>query len=137
MRHHDRGPATNELVQSLVDELETDGQYYALYCSLESVQAFGEPQEGIPAIVRSIQSSVRYHPHIKSYGFAEDENFEDINNVLKNGFASLIAVLDRPLVVLFAEADCLSNGTLITFLCQLRDGYVNRSRTPFLYSLKI
>ena len=32
-------------------------------------------------------------------------------------------LLDKPLVILFDEADCLSEGTLISFLRQLRDGY--------------
>jgi hypothetical protein len=42
--------------------------------------------------------------------------------------------LSKPLVILFDEADCLSNGTLITFLRQLRDGYVNRGDVPFVHS---
>jgi predicted AAA+ superfamily ATPase len=33
---------------------------------------------------------------------------------------------DKPLIILFDEVDCLSGGALITFLRQLRDGYVNR-----------
>jgi hypothetical protein len=43
--------------------------------------------------------------------------------------------LDKPLVLLFDEVDCLSNGTLISFLRQLRDGYVNRRRMPFPQSI--
>jgi hypothetical protein len=41
------------------------------------------------------------------------------------------------LVVLFDEADCLSDGTLITFLGQLRDGYVNRNDLPFVHSIAL
>jgi hypothetical protein len=38
-------------------------------------------------------------------------------------------------VILFDEADCLSEGTLISFLRQLRDGYGSRNRIPFVHSV--
>jgi hypothetical protein len=41
------------------------------------------------------------------------------------------------LVILFDEADCLSNGTLITFLRQLRNGYVERPDVPFVHSIAL
>jgi hypothetical protein len=46
-------------------------------------------------------------------------------------------LLDKPLIILFDEADCLSGGTLISFLRQLRDGYVNRIRYPFVHSIAL
>ena len=46
-------------------------------------------------------------------------------------------MLDKPLVLLFDEADCLSDNTLISFLRQLREGYNNRSATPFVHSLAL
>jgi hypothetical protein len=57
--------------------------------------------------------------------------------MLRLFFERLCAKLDKPLVVLFDEADCLSGQTLITFLRQLRDGYVNRIRAPFIHSLAL
>ena len=41
----------------------------------------------------------------------------------------------KPLIICFDEVDCLSNGTLISFLRQLRDGYVNRPEIPFVHSV--
>jgi hypothetical protein len=40
-------------------------------------------------------------------------------------------------VIFFDEADCLHNGTLISFLRQLRNGYVTRSVSPFVHSLAL
>jgi hypothetical protein len=45
--------------------------------------------------------------------------------------------LDKPLVILFDEADCLSEGTLISFLRQLRDGYNTRSYRAFVHSIAL
>ncbi|MDR2691338.1 MAG: ATP-binding protein, partial [Dysgonamonadaceae bacterium] len=46
-------------------------------------------------------------------------------------------MLDKPLVILFDEADCLSEGTLISFLRQLRSGYNDRSFVPFVHSVAL
>jgi hypothetical protein len=43
----------------------------------------------------------------------------------------------KPLVVFFDEADCLTGDVLISFLRQLRDGYVNREDIPFPASIAL
>ena len=43
----------------------------------------------------------------------------------------------KPLVVFFDEADCLAGDVLISFLRQLRDGYVNRGDIPFPSSIAL
>jgi hypothetical protein len=45
--------------------------------------------------------------------------------------------LDKPLILFFDEADCLSGQVLITFLRQLRDGYINRAKAPFPWSIAL
>jgi hypothetical protein len=34
-------------------EINAEQKHYALYCSLEGIQAFTEPEKGIPAIVKN------------------------------------------------------------------------------------
>ncbi|MDR2287484.1 MAG: AAA-like domain-containing protein, partial [Prevotellaceae bacterium] len=46
-------------------------------------------------------------------------------------------LLDKPLVILFDEVDCLSEGTLIAFLRQLRDGYNSRPEQAFPHSIAL
>jgi len=135
--HAARQSGKTTLLNSAERELSAGDRYCALYCSLESVQAFPDPKDGIPAVVAAIRSASRYHPLLSSLGFAASLDSGDISSILKDGFSELCQVLDRPLVVLFDEVDCLSNGTLITFLRQLRDGYVNRIRTPFIHALAL
>jgi hypothetical protein len=135
--HAARQTGKTTLLNELEQELNAGDRYHALYCSLESVQPFPEPERGIPAVVRAIRQAIGYHPVLDRHGFACEQSLEDISTVVGQGFAQLAAVLDRPLVVLFDEADCLANGTLIAFLRQLRNGYVNRIRTPFIHSLAL
>jgi hypothetical protein len=135
--HAARQSGKTTLLNSLERDLNAGGQYCALYCSLEGVQPYPDPREGIPAVVRALRKCIEYHPRLRSLGFAPNRSLEDLNTIVVAGFTDLALALDRPLVVLFDEADCLSDGTLIGFLRQLRDGYVNRIRTPFIHSLAL
>ena len=49
----------------------------------------------------------------------------------------LAARSDKPLVVLFDEADGLVGATMVSLLTQLRQGYLDRSRTPFPSSVAL
>jgi len=134
--HAARQSGKTTLLNALADDLEKAGGHYALYCSLETVQGIGDPKEGIPAIVRAIQSSLFWHPVLKNVTLPEIDK-SDYTTGLKMHLAHLSASVELPLVVLFDEADCLSDQTLITFLRQLRDGYVNRVRSPFPTSVAL
>lgn len=135
--HAARQTGKTTLLNNLEQELNAGTDYHALYCSLESVQPFSDPDEGIPAVIAAIRSACRYHPVLRTHNFAAEFDQRMPGSALKDGFTEMAAALDRPLVVLFDEADCLSNGTLIGFLRQLRDGYVNRIRIPFIHSLAL
>jgi hypothetical protein len=50
------------------------------------------------------------------------------NMKIKNILPYLCANLDKDLVVLFDEIDCLAEQVLITFVSQIRDGYLQRGR---------
>ncbi|MCP4698551.1 MAG: ATP-binding protein, partial [Gammaproteobacteria bacterium] len=69
--------------------------------------------------------------------FAEGLNEGDFNTLLRMALSFLCQKLDKPLVILFDEIDCLANGTLISFLRQLREGYVNRAQIPFIHSVAL
>jgi hypothetical protein len=64
-------------------------------------------------------------------------DMSDFTNGVKRLLFNLAQAAGKPLVVLFDEADCLSGSTLISFLRQLRDGYVNRIRSPFPVSVAL
>jgi hypothetical protein len=65
--------------------------------------------------------------------FSADSPFIAISQAL----TFLCAALDKPLILFFDEADCLSGQVLISFLRQLRNGYVNRDTAPFPWSISL
>lgn len=135
--HAARQSGKTTLLQELARELRLTGRYFALYCSLESIQEIREAEKGIPAVVRSIAAAVEFHPELANLPFNQEADYSDFNNVLRQCLSRFCAGLNKPLVVLFDEVDCLSNGTLIAFLRQLREGYINRSMIPFVHSIAL
>ena len=133
--HAARQSGKTTLLWELTDKINAEGKYYALYCSLEGVQELVEPEKGIPAIVKSVKAAL--NDCDMPGGFAENADYSDITNVLRTSLTAYCKILDKPLIILFDEADCLANGILIIFLRQLRNGYVNRPRIPFVHSIAL
>ena len=133
--HAARQSGKTTLLKELVRRINAKGEYYALYCSLEAIQELREPSIGIPGIVNKIAGRVENQGLPE--GFAKNANFSDFSGVLNRALTNYCRTLDKPLVIFFDEADCLSNGTLITFLRQLREGYIDRPDVPFVHSVAL
>ena len=138
--HAARQSGKTTLLKSLERSINREGEYYALYCSLEAVQSFPEPERGIPFVFNCIISAIKISALPIKYNIGPIASEIDKNGIvtpIKELLYGICSKLDKPLVVFFDEADCLSEGTLITFLRQLRDGYVNRDQMPFIHSLAL
>ncbi|MBI4026070.1 MAG: AAA-like domain-containing protein [Verrucomicrobia bacterium] len=135
-------PSFTRMIESVIvkgerREIDDGNRPTVLYCTLESVQGIDDPKEGMPAIVQALAAEIRLSGALKDFPFASRADFTDYTNVLYMELALACRSLSKPLVIFFDEVDCLSNGTLISFLRQLRAGYVNRSRIPFVHSIAL
>jgi hypothetical protein len=135
--HAARQSGKTTYLKDIVQRLNDEGKYYALYCSLENLQEVTDPQEAIPGIVKKIKGDLRFSgiPHAED--FARNEDCTDYINVLKLSLASFCMSLDKPLIIFFDEADCLKETSMISFLRQLRDGYNCRPELPFPHSVAL
>jgi predicted AAA+ superfamily ATPase len=137
--HAARQSGKTTYLQDLTKRLNAGGKYYALYCSLEKAQNVVEAERGIPAVYDCITLSLQ---KMSSIPYIYDESYERDKKsrplaLLTLFLMNFVKSLDKPMVILFDEADCLSEGTLISFLRQLRDGYNDRSITPFVHSVAL
>jgi hypothetical protein len=135
--HAARQSGKTTLLKHLEKEINEQGKYIALYCSLETVQEFREPQDGIPAIMRSINKYLNYIDKLNKIDLKDHFDFKDTNTVVGDALSHICKAINKPLVMFFDEVDCLSEGTLVTFLRQLREGYINRGSVPFIHSLAL
>jgi Cdc6-like AAA superfamily ATPase len=136
--HAARQSGKTTYLKDLANRLNAGGKYYALWCSLEGVQNVVEPERGISTIYDCITLALEK----TSIPFTYDESYErDKKNrplvFLTLFLMNLVKGLDKPLVILFDEVDCLSDGTLISFLRQLRDGYNSRPEQAFVHSIAL
>jgi hypothetical protein len=129
--HAPRQSGKTTFLKALTDKINSDGRYYALYCSLEASQGVVDIETAMRQIVVEINRTLKKSPIISfnqlavpGIPLAELDASEKVSEMLNY----LSVNLDKDLVVFFDEADCLSNsGPLITFLRQIRIGYNNRS----------
>lgn len=125
------------LLLDLVNKLNRDVYYYALYCSLETIQNIHDPANSIPAIVRCLKAALRFSDIPGGTAFASCADYEDYTNVLRTELTAFCMSLNRPLIIFFDEVDSLNKETLIVFFRQLRNGYNTRSQTPFVHSVAL
>jgi hypothetical protein len=133
--HAARQTGKTTLLTALTDQVNDEGKYYALYCSVENAQGISDPEKGVPSVINALRESLDSAGLPAASSFACDNDGFDYSTILQRSFRKYCSQLDKPLVVFFDEADCLSDQTLISFLRQLRSGYVNRARYPFVHSL--
>ena len=135
--HAARQSGKTTYLKDLTQRLNEGGKYHALYCSLESLQKFEDAKEGIPEIVKLMRKLFLFSNIPNRQEFAENADYTYISGVLNMSLSLFCMNIDKPLVLLFDEADCLSEDTLVTFLRQLREGYNSRSSIPFVHSLAL
>ncbi len=135
--HAARQSGKTTLLKELTHQVNAQGDYHALYCSLESLERVSEPERGIPEIVKKLRTQIARHPALRSFPFAQDADYDNFTDVLNLVLSLFCESLDKPLVIFFDEVDCLSNGTLIAFLRQVREGYINRADIPFVHSVAL
>jgi hypothetical protein len=135
--HAARQSGKTTFLLNMVQQLNAEGECYPLYCSLENQQGVADAKEGIPGIIYSLKDALLFSRIPNGDRFAENANFSDYLTVVKTELTRFCISLDKPLVIFFDEADCLSEGTLISFLRQLRNGYNNRSTVPFVKSIAL
>jgi hypothetical protein len=105
----------------------------ACYVSVESCQGIPEPERSMPALC----AAIREYAEAAALPVPGSDGVSPImmlGNILGN-WAKLTA--PRPLVVLFDETDVLVEGTLISFLRQLRGGFATRGVGKFPVSVAL
>ena len=131
--HAARQSGKTTALKALVREINAKGEMIALYFTVETVQRFTDPRDGIPKIAERMRSALVNNPLFKAFAVSSAAQTTDVREFL----SGVSAASKKPLAVFFDEVDCLSDDTLVTFLRQLRDGYVTRKDSPFPASIAL
>ena len=138
--HAPRQTGKTTAVQALADEINAKGDMVAIYCTLETIQK----------LVKSYETAMREIRHLvlRSAGMIRElapfaaqigelKSSTGISTAIGDALQALCMKCEKPVAVFFDEVDCLVGDVLVSFLRQLRDGYVNRARMPFPASIAL
>jgi len=114
----------------LEKHLNATGQWRAMWVDLETAREQSDPVKGFRTILHKfLEVCGRVHPDIPRL---------ELDTLLQTPSRSLSVLLshvahqsERPWVIFFDEADCLVGETMVSFLTQLREGYLDRFNRPF------
>jgi len=117
----------------LADHLEASGRWHALWVDLETARETPDVGNAMAAILAAFERALAWrHPGLSRPSSAE------IDAMLATPKSALLAYLTqladrspRPLVLLLDEVDGLVGEAMVSFLTQIRHGYIERSRVPF------
>jgi hypothetical protein len=131
--HAPRQSGKTTFLKALVSKINSESNYYALYCSLSPSGGIADTKKAMDTIAFLINDALKASglPPLKSLAYPEgriprSHEAGKIRIMLRR----LSVNLDRDLVVFFDEADCLAGPPLLTFLTQIRDGFINRFDSP-------
>jgi hypothetical protein len=143
---------------ALLNKINHEGQYYALYCNFESLQRFTDLERTIPMVTEIIVSSLLNSPikelsraskRIPTFdskfhrglsivgGKISDDYFITLTNAISLPLQTLCKILDKPLVIFIDEIDTLSGDVMVSCLSQLREVYIQRDEVPFPSSMAL
>lgn len=123
----------------LVDHLNASGRYHAAWIDLQTAREQPDLDRAFPIILGELdRAAARDLPSLARPTPDEVKARLEIPERALLGYLSALAVRsDRPLVLLFDEADGLVGPAMVSFLAQLRAGYLDRSREPFPSSVAL
>jgi hypothetical protein len=114
-------------------EINAGDAAIACYVSVESCQGIAEPERAMPAICYSIRQSAS-NTGLPIPANSDESPVSMLRDMLSN-WAKL--AVPKPLIVLFDEVDVLVEGTMISFLRQLRGGFADRGVGIFPVSIAL
>ena len=112
---------------------------HAVWVDIQTSSGEPDPARAFPTILESIDHAVsRRHPDLGRPEALEVDGFlRKPATALLNYLTRLSELNPRPLVLLLDEVDGLVGQTMVSFLVQLRQGYINRSSSPFPSSVAL
>jgi hypothetical protein len=120
------------LAHQLVDKINDEGNYLALGLSLSPLRGIDDRREAasdLTALINQALAASAAEPlRGRAYAYDAVPSQSSASSKIRSLLTSLCQDLDKDLVVIFDEMDCLAGPGLFLFLAQLREGYQSRHR---------
>jgi hypothetical protein len=133
--HAGRQTGKTTSVQWLADHYNAGERFCALWVDLQTARDQPDPAIAFKVALDKLDAGLAQA--LPELGVPEkrDRLLDVPATAALHYLGDLAARSPRPLVVFFDEADCLVGAAAVSFLTQLRDGYLARRRAPFPHSV--
>ncbi len=126
--HAPRQTGKTTCLLALMDHLNKQGDYCALYANIEAAQAL---RDNIPEAIRTICSVIvrnakTYLKETRLTAYLNNRPFADPGDALTDLLTWWAEASDKPTVLFLDEIDALVGDTLVSVLRQIRAGYAQR-----------
>jgi hypothetical protein len=131
--HAPRQTGKTTFLQNWAREINSGDEAVACYVTIECCQRLSEPERCMPALCDAIMQSAGFSelpvPEIKT-----DTPNTMVSSILTDWAKK---VTPKPLIILFDEVDALEGDAMISFLRQLRGGFMERGIGKFPVSIAL
>jgi hypothetical protein len=131
--HAPRQTGKTTFLQSWAREINSGDEAVACYVTIERCQRLSEPERCMPALCGAIQSSADLSDLPVPVSGTDEPN-SMVSNILVD-WAQKTA--PKPLILLLDEVDALEGDAMISFLRQLRGGFMDRGVGRFPVSIAL
>ena len=117
----------------LQEHLSASGKQRALWVDIQTAREKPDTAVVMTIILHALQNAMKAQfPNDARPTDVEIEAMLRVPDMAMADYLKKLAALDpRPLIVMLDEADALVGAAMVSFLTQLRDGYIQRSKVPF------
>jgi type II secretory pathway predicted ATPase ExeA len=121
--------------QWLTDHYNNGERFRAVWFDLQIARDQPDLQKAFTTVLNVLDSGVTRTLADVGVTAHRERLIDDPASCVLRYLQDLCARAPRPLVVFFDEADCLVGAAMVSFLTQLRNGYLDRRTTPFPHSI--
>ena len=133
--HAGRQTGKTTSAQWLTDHYNAGTRFSAVWFDLQTARDEPDPAKAFATVLDVLDFGVRHGLPDLGPTSPRAPLLETPATAVLRYLQDLAARSPRPLVVFFDEADCLVGAAMVSFLTQLRDGYLGRRKTPFPHSI--
>ncbi len=123
--------------QWLAEHYNAGDRYRAIWVDIQEAREEPDPAAAFRNVVQALDRAVRTWIGDVGLPTGAARSLEDPQGVVSRYLEDLSARCPRPLVVLIDEADSLVGPAMVSFLTQLRRGYLGRQKSPFPHSVAL
>ncbi|HSN99099.1 MAG TPA: AAA-like domain-containing protein, partial [Candidatus Nanopelagicales bacterium] len=134
--HAGRQTGKTTCLQWLVEHLNEEGRFHGVWVDIQTARENPRPAEAFKTVLEMLDWGIRRSLPALPLP-AHGPLLENPSTAIVRYLRELTARCPRPLVVLFDEADGLMGDAMVSFLTQLRYGYIDRVKTPFPHSIAL